>query len=257
MLANYHTHTARCGHASGEDRAYVEDAIRNGMQVLGFSDHCPWVYPDGYVSPIRMSLNQVDGYFTSLTNLRDEYARDITIYIGFEAEYYPELIEAQERLLADYPVDYLILGQHHTRREPYGSFTGAVVTDEAVLEGYVDMVIAGMETGKYIYAAHPDVMGFPDKAVYDKHYRRLCRWLSDHQSPVEINVHGIVEHRHYTDTHFLNLAAEAGCTAIIGCDAHIPARLDDRTAQAACETMAARAGLKLIDFLPGLEPKHL
>ena len=86
MLANYHTHTYRCHHASGEDRAYVEAAIRNGMQVLGFSDHCPWVYENGYVSGTRMSPAEVDGYFQSLTDLREEYRRDIPIYIGFESD---------------------------------------------------------------------------------------------------------------------------------------------------------------------------
>ncbi|MBR1458649.1 MAG: histidinol phosphate phosphatase, partial [Oscillospiraceae bacterium] len=60
MLANYHTHTSRCKHASGEDRQYVENAIRNGMQVLGFSDHCPWVYPDGFVSGTRMMPSELD-----------------------------------------------------------------------------------------------------------------------------------------------------------------------------------------------------
>ena len=33
MFANYHTHTARCHHATGEDKAYVEAAIQNGFQV--------------------------------------------------------------------------------------------------------------------------------------------------------------------------------------------------------------------------------
>ena len=27
MIANYHTHTARCGHAHGAEREYVETAI--------------------------------------------------------------------------------------------------------------------------------------------------------------------------------------------------------------------------------------
>ena len=47
---NYHTHTTRCKHASGEDREYVEKAIESGLKILGFSDHCPWVFEDGYVS---------------------------------------------------------------------------------------------------------------------------------------------------------------------------------------------------------------
>ena len=43
MLANYHTHTARCHHASGSEREYIEAAIAGGMKILGFSDHAPLV----------------------------------------------------------------------------------------------------------------------------------------------------------------------------------------------------------------------
>ena len=49
MLANYHTHTKRCNHALGEDREYVEAAIKAGLKVLGFSDHCPFVIEDGHI----------------------------------------------------------------------------------------------------------------------------------------------------------------------------------------------------------------
>ena len=37
MKANYHTHTARCGHASGTDEQYVEAAIGQQFDVLGMS----------------------------------------------------------------------------------------------------------------------------------------------------------------------------------------------------------------------------
>lgn len=255
MLANYHTHTYRCGHASGEDREYVEHAIRNGMKVLGFSDHCPWVYPDNTVSGTRMSLDQVDGYFTSLTKLRDEYRDDITIYIGFESEYIPELLEAQDKLLADYPVDYHILGQHFIEREP-SPYMGIRVPDEKLLIRYVDSCIAGMESGRYKYLAHPDLLGFTgSREIYDREYTRLCEYLKAHDIPVEINLLGVYEHRHYTDPHFLKLAGEVGCKAIIGCDAHTPDRLDNREAQAQCEQMAALAELKLVTYLPGMEPQ--
>ena len=42
MKTNFHTHTARCGHASGRDEEYVQSAIRGGYRVLGFADHNPW-----------------------------------------------------------------------------------------------------------------------------------------------------------------------------------------------------------------------
>lgn len=39
---NYHSHTKRCGHAEGEDEAYVQEAIKNGYRYMGFSDHAPY-----------------------------------------------------------------------------------------------------------------------------------------------------------------------------------------------------------------------
>ena len=77
MISNYHTHTKRCGHAAGEDKEYVEAAIRGNIKVLGFSDHCPWIFPDDFHSTIRMSLSEVDGYFHSLEELKREYKAEI------------------------------------------------------------------------------------------------------------------------------------------------------------------------------------
>lgn len=256
MLANYHTHTWRCKHAWGEERAYIEAAIENGMQVLGFSDHCPWIFPDDTESGTRMKPSQLDEYFTTLPRLRDEYKRDITIYIGFESEYIPELMEAQDRLLSQYPVDYQILGEHFMEREPVGMYLGYVFDDETMLRRYVDICIEGMETGRYLYLAHPDLMGFSgDPAIYDREYGRLCAYLKAHGIPVEINLLGVYEGRHYTNPRFLQIASAAGCTGIIGCDAHTPDRLNCIEAQECCMQMAKAAGLQLISSLPELPAK--
>ena len=68
--ANFHTHTMRCHHAVGEDREYVERAIEAGFQVLGFSDHVPIPYRDGYVSRIRMTLTEAEDYVDSILKLK-------------------------------------------------------------------------------------------------------------------------------------------------------------------------------------------
>ena len=137
MFANYHTHTARCHHATGEDKAYVEAAIQNGFQVLGFSDHCPWIFSDDYVSPIRMTPDELDGYVTSLTALKKEYAADITIYIGLESEYVPEMLPEQQKFLQDYPIDYQILGEHFLYPEQRGIYTGRPTDDAAELKNAI------------------------------------------------------------------------------------------------------------------------
>ncbi len=253
LLANYHTHTQRCMHALGEDREYIEYAIRSGMKVLGFADHCPWVFDDGYASRVRMRPCELDSYFSSLLALKKEYAKDITLYIGFESEYVPELMEAQDRLLSDYPVEYMILGEHFTQREPFGSYTGMPVNDEAAFVRYIDLVIEGMETGKYRYLAHPDLFNFVgDEQIYDREYRRLCRYLKEKELPVEINLLGIIENRHYTSPRFLKIAQETGNTAIIGIDAHTPDRLDNLEMHKTCISLAQQFALPLLDYLPGL-----
>ena len=48
MLKNYHSHTARCGHAWGTDEEFVNAAIDAGFGVLGFSEHTAWPFVDGY-----------------------------------------------------------------------------------------------------------------------------------------------------------------------------------------------------------------
>ena len=62
MEANYHTHTWRCRHASGTERDYIENAIDHGIKILGFSDHTPYPFPDGYTSGFRMHVDQLDDY---------------------------------------------------------------------------------------------------------------------------------------------------------------------------------------------------
>ena len=87
MKANYHTHTWRCNHAEPDERAYVQAALDTGLKVLGFSDHSPYPFDDGYCSGFRMRCDQTAEYIRTIAALRDEYRGDIDIHIGFEAEY--------------------------------------------------------------------------------------------------------------------------------------------------------------------------
>ena len=109
---NMHTHTTRCQHAKGEDRAYVEKAIEAGYDVLGFSDHAPYVFKGDYVSPIRMRLEELEGYVDSVLSLKKEYAKDIEVYCGLEMEYFPRLFDKTMVEIDKYPIDWMILGQH-------------------------------------------------------------------------------------------------------------------------------------------------
>lgn len=254
MLANYHTHTYRCGHARGDDREFVESAIAGGMKILGMADHCPWIYDNGYVSRIRMTPKETEGYFRSFTDLKKEYASDIKIYIGFEAEYIPELIEAQDKFLADYPVDYMIMGQHFNHIEYEGAYMGVPTADERLLIDYVDHIIEGMESGRYRYLAHPDLLDFTGSdELYQQHFTRLCEYLKSKDIPLEINLLGMSGGRHYPCDRFFSIAHKVGNKVIIGCDAHLPQALCDKEAMDWGRSFAERLGLELLETLPGLD----
>ena len=73
MIANYHTHTWRCRHADGTEREYVEKAIESGLKILGFSDHTPQVYPNGFVCPVKMLPEELEGYVREQLKVREPF----------------------------------------------------------------------------------------------------------------------------------------------------------------------------------------
>ncbi|MBO4687918.1 MAG: histidinol-phosphatase [Clostridiales bacterium] len=223
MLANYHTHTRRCNHATGTEREYIENAIAQGFQVLGFSDHVPQPYPAGFRSGIRMDMREIPDYTETLVKLRDEYKDQIQILIGYEVEYskrfFPKLLEE----LRKYPLDYMILGQHFAVNEVDGFYVGSPIFGEDQLQSYVETTIEGMETGLFTYLAHPDLVYYMGgDEVYLRHMRRIVRKSIELSIPLEVNMYGFLDGRHYPCDRFFRMASEMGAKFVLGCDAHQP-----------------------------------
>jgi histidinol-phosphatase (PHP family) len=255
MIANYHTHTYRCHHASGTEREYIEKAIAEGLEIMGFSDHVPMQFPDGHQSGFRVRIEELEDYIRTLEALREEYKDRIKILIGFEAEYYPAYFDAMMELIAPYDYDYMILGQHFIDNE-MSPYVSAPVTDEALLTRYVDQVLAGLATGKYTYLAHPDVYNFVgDEDVYYKHMKRLCEGCKQMDIPIEVNLLGLMGGRHYPSDRFYRIAGEVGNVAIIGCDAHHTKDVADPEALRAGEEFAAKYGLQVLETIELRDPK--
>ena len=248
MIANYHTHTWRCGHATGSEREYVEQAIQAGIRILGFSDHTPCPFPGDYASYFRMGLDQAEDYFTTVSDLKQEYAGEIEIRIGVESEFYPACFEALLRLLEDYPCEYMLMGQHFIRNEFDGVYSGSRTMDEAVLVQYVSQVLEGLKTGMFTYLAHPDLLNWRgDEAVYDREMERLCRGAKALGIPLEINLLGLYDCRHYPAPRFWQIASRVGNEAVLGCDAHQPEALNRPWLEEEARSFAAQQGITLLD----------
>ncbi len=248
MFANYHTHTPRCRHAIGEEREYIENAIKAGMKILGFSDHSPQVFDDGFESYIRMTPEEACEYVSKLRGLAEEYKDDINILVGFEAEYYPDIFYRLRELSRELKIDYLILGQHCLESEPLNLWSTVPRSENKWLTKYVDNVICGMSTEAFTYLAHPDVIRFTgDKEFYKVEMTRLCRAAKAFSVPLEVNMLGLADGRHYPSDRFYRIAAEVGNELVIGCDAHEPSALLDLEAQKKTREFAEKYGLNILE----------
>ncbi len=248
MIANYHTHTWRCNHARGTEDAYVASALEAGMELLGFSDHAPYLFPGDYYSSFRMTPEQMEDYVSTVLSLRRAYAGRIEIPLGLEMEYYPRHFRETMEFLRDHPLDYLILGQHFLDNEYDSPWGGLDSGDEALLKQYVAQSRDAMQTGLFTYFAHPDVVHFRgSEKIYREQMALLCREANSCGLPLECNLLGLATGRHYPSLPFWETAAQEGCAVILGCDAHSPKALLNRKNMENARNFLSRLGLTPID----------
>ena len=108
-----------------------------------------------------------------------------------------------------------------------------------------------LDTGLFSYFAHPDLIHFVgDPTEYDRQIRRLCRKAKETDTPLEINLLGIREARHYPNERFWRIAAEEGCAVILGCDAHHPKDLADKRSETKALRLAVAYGLSPLTTIP-------
>lgn len=255
MIANYHTHTARCNHAYGTEREYVENAVLRGLKIFGFSDHTPQYFPGDYYTFMRMRPYELMDYCATVRSLREEYRDRIQIPLGLEAEYYPALWGELLPRLQDCGIEYLILGQHWLGNEINEPGSGAATTDENTLRRYCHQVMDALETGKFTYIAHPDLIHFVGETdIYRHHMRQLVRAAKQSGTPLEINLLGLGYGKHYPNPLLWELAAEEDCPVVLGLDAHAPDHVLNTEPERKALEMVQRLGLTLPDTI---ELKHI
>lgn len=248
MRYNLHTHTFRCHHATGEDREYVETAIQAGIKVLGFADHCPQFFPNGYYSTFRMRPEAAAEYVESLRALKKEYKDDIDILIGFETEYYPELFGKFMEFIEPLELDYMIMGQHfiHNEYEVPDYYASNPSYNDA--KQYVRQTLEGLRTGAFTYIAHPDILRHEDSVFYRELMTYFCRQLKEMNIPVEYNILGYRNKKWYPNPIFWQAAAEVGNKVVLGYDAHEPGALLEQNHFDACMGYLNALGITPVNF---------
>ena len=163
---DYHIHTTRCKHAAGEMEAYVEQAIRLGLQEIAFTDHIP--LPGDFDIEHRMDRHELDDYVRSVSDLDCAYP-EITILTGIEADYYEGFETYTEKLLSQYPFDVVLMAVHFIRHWPQGNWAFHYNFPEKqlyeVYADYLNIVSEGIKTGLFDVVAHLDLIKTADLPI--------------------------------------------------------------------------------------------
>ena len=248
-MNNFHTHTKRCNHASGNEEDYVRAAIKAGYKRLGFSEHMA-LPPEDNEWSYRMTPYEVDEYVKEVLRLKEKYKDQIQIFLSFEFEYFKDRIDWVDQIIEKYPLDYTLVGNHFhnfvSNETYFGNFE-----DIDILGKYYETSKLILESQKFDIFAHPDL--FMDSYLkWDEKSRKLsqkiCEMANENNVILEYNLAGIKNQRKYPDKNFWNIAILNQCQIIIGVDAHSPLDFELNHHQEAIEYLTSKGANLVLDL---------
>ena len=104
---NLHTHSVYSDGKS-QPREIVEEAVRQGLTTLGFSEHSPLPFDNNF----SVKSADMPHYVAEIAQLKEEFKDRIDIYCGLEADYLTGFSEPFAVTKEKYHLDYLIGGVH-------------------------------------------------------------------------------------------------------------------------------------------------
>lgn len=244
MKTNFHTHHELCRHAGGTCEDYVQEALRLGMEQLGFSDHAPFDRKDlGF----RMFDRDLATYIKDIKDTKKKYKDRLTIFGGIEIEHWYQEDEYYEQFLTNF--DYLILGQHFVslKKDDQNLISSFGLSTKEQIYAYADTLCDAMKTKRYKIIAHPELYmhGYKD---FDEHAaevaHRIAKCASETNTILEFNANGYRREKMDTPQGFLHpyprmefwdIIKQYEVRTILSSDAHNPSLLYDDTMKEAEE----------------------
>ncbi len=233
---DYHTHNARCGHAVGNLREYIEQAIELGFDEIGVSDHFPLFHipEERKLSEITMEPEELDGYVEEAIRLKEEYRQQIQVRVGIEADYVPGWEEFLERELAKYPFDYILGSVHfigewdHSDSRCVHHWEGKDI--EQVYREYYRLVEQAADSRLFDSLAHFDVIKRfnhrPDSDLTDV-ITGVLQTVKRNDLCVEVNTSGefMPVKEVFPSNQILSICKQLDIMLTVGSDAHAPHRV--------------------------------
>lgn len=258
---NFHTHTHYCdGSSPPED--YVIEAIKAGLESIGFSGHAPVPFENHFAIPDNDSLK---AYAGEIEELKVKYDGQIKVFLALEADYIPGITFDFKQFVEDLSLDYIIGSIHLIKNEKNDLWFIDGPDRNVWLHGLAEFfngntreaVIAYYrQINMMIQTQQPDVIGHLDKIKmhnHDEYFREEEPWYSelvmetleiirDNGCIVEVNTRGLYKKRSgslFPGPAILKEMNKMNIPVTISTDAHKPGEVSlllDETAKDLVET---------------------
>ena len=251
-LPDYHTHTVRCGHASGSPAAYIETARAAGLFALGVADHLPLL--PHHDPELSMEICELDEYVSEVRQLKEAFPGFVVL--GIEADYRPDTVSDVRSLLQSQPFDYVIGSVHHLGEWGFddprqiGGYDSRDIDD--VWVDYLELVGEAAESGLFTILGHLDLVkkfGYRPSRILDAELDRVVKRIAQTGVVIEINTAGLHKpvQEAYPSADILRRLRAAGVAITFGSDAHRPEEVGRDFAHAV--DLARAAGYEEFAFL--------
>ncbi|KAI9569183.1 Polymerase/histidinol phosphatase-like protein [Boletus coccyginus] len=186
MPFSHHSHSGQfCRHASGTLEEVVLEAIRQGFELYGLTEHVPrYRLEDLYPEEAGLSPDSLIQQFTEFLDeahrLKSAYASQITLLVGLETEFITNTdSESLTTLLSEHSgrIEYIVGSIHHVNAIPIdfdrasferalqsASVTDVVAEMDATAQGHMDKFLATYFDAHYrlLERFRPEIIGHLD-----------------------------------------------------------------------------------------------
>ena len=247
---NLHTHSVYSDGKS-QPKEIVEEAVRQGLTTLGFSEHSPLPFNNNF----SVKSEDMPRYVAEIAQLKEEYQGKIDLLCGLEADYLTGVSEPFAVTKEKYHLDYLIGGVHLVINPSLRQAQGALTDDIWFIDGpkwevydeglqrlfggdirravrrFYEQTNEMIENESFDIIAHFDKIKMHNRDRYfhedEPWYRKLALETLDliRQKGIimEVNTRGIYKKRYngfYPSPWLMEEACKMGIPAIISADAH-------------------------------------
>jgi histidinol-phosphatase (PHP family) len=151
IIADYHVHSDFSSDSEAPMEQMIEQAIQLGLKKLCFTDHMDYDYPK--VSDHNFIFD-ITAYAKKLTELKNQYHKQIEILMGVELGLQPHLTEQISNLVNRYPFDFIIGSSHVVDHlDPYYAEYWKSRTKEEGIRLYFESIIENCKAiqGFHVY----------------------------------------------------------------------------------------------------------